>query len=98
MDEVKQKRWASAFWNGDFYLIETWSGYRRSGLDPKGKQHTLEPGASVTGGTRPWQPGDRAPPGSRVGANGIYGRPNSTGGWNIEIPANGARPHESLHY
>lgn len=47
MDEVKEKKWASALWNGDFYLIETWSGYRASGRDPKGKQHTLEPSASV---------------------------------------------------
>jgi len=54
---------------------------------------------TLTGGTRPWQPGDRAPPGSRVGANGIFGRPtNSSGGKSIDIPANGDKPHETLHY
>lgn len=47
MNEVKEKKWASALWNGDFYLIETWSGYRRAALDPKGKQYTLESNASV---------------------------------------------------
>jgi len=47
MDKVKERKWASALWNGDFYLIETWTGYRSSGRDPKGKQHMLEPGASL---------------------------------------------------
>lgn len=54
---------------------------------------------TLTGGTRPQQPGDRAPPGSQVGANGIFGRPiNSSGGKSIDIPANGDKPHETLHY
>ena len=49
---------------------------------------------TLTGGTRPWQPGDSAPPG-----NGIFGRPqNSSGGQSIDIPANGDKPHETLHY
>jgi RHS repeat-associated protein len=53
----------------------------------------------LTGGARPWQPGDKAPPGSLIGANGIFGRPkNSSGGQSIDIPANGSRPHETLHY
>lgn len=53
----------------------------------------------LTGGTRPWQPGDKAPPGSRVGKNGIFGRsPNSSGGKSIDIPPNGNKPHETLHY
>ncbi|GAA6140405.1 RHS repeat-associated core domain-containing protein [Hydrogenophaga sp. 5NK40-0174] len=53
----------------------------------------------LSGGVRPWQPGDRAPPGSLVGANGIFGRPtNSSGGASIDIPANGSKPHETLHY
>jgi RHS repeat-associated protein len=52
----------------------------------------------LTGGTRPWQPGDKAPPGSLVGPNGIFGRPNSSGGRSIDIPANGSKPHETLHY
>jgi filamentous hemagglutinin len=54
---------------------------------------------TLTGGTRPWQPGDKAPPGSQVGQNGIFGRPqNSSGGKSIDIPANGDKPHETLHY
>ncbi len=53
----------------------------------------------LTGGTRPWRPGDKAPPGSQVGENGIFGRPvNSSGGKTIDIPQNGEKPHESLHY
>ena len=53
----------------------------------------------LTGGARPWRPGDKAPPGSLVGDNGIFGRPsNSGGGQSIGIPANGSRPHETLHY
>jgi len=47
MNEVKEQRWASTYWNGDFYLIETWSGYRGSGRDLSGKQHTLGPEASA---------------------------------------------------
>jgi filamentous hemagglutinin len=54
---------------------------------------------TLTGGTRPREPGDKAPPGSLVGPNGIFGRPeNSTGGQSIDIPANGDKPHETLHY
>ena len=53
----------------------------------------------LTGGSRPQQAGDRAPPGSLVGSNGIFGRPaNSGGGQSIDIPANGNKPHETLHY
>lgn len=53
----------------------------------------------LTGGVRPWQPGDKAPPGSLVGGNGIFGRPkNSSGGQSIDIPAKGTKPHETLHY
>ena len=53
----------------------------------------------LTGGTRPQRPGDSAPPGSQVGTNGIFGRPqNSSGGKSIDIPANGGKPHETLHY
>lgn len=54
---------------------------------------------TLTGGTRPRQPGDKAPPGCLVGPNGIFGRPeNSTGGKSIDIPGNGKKPHETLHY
>ena len=53
----------------------------------------------LTGGVRPWQPGDKAPPGSVVGDNGVFGRPgNRSGGKSIDIPAKGNRPHETLHY
>ncbi|MBV7544645.1 RHS repeat domain-containing protein, partial [Acidovorax sp. sic0104] len=53
----------------------------------------------LTGGARPWRPGDKAPPGSLIGENGIFGRPtNSGGGQSIDIPANGKKPHETLHY
>ncbi|MET0267511.1 MAG: RHS repeat-associated core domain-containing protein [Duganella sp.] len=54
---------------------------------------------TLTGGYRPRQPGDKAPPGSLVGPNGIFGRPeNSGGGKSIDIPGNGNKPHETLHY
>ncbi|WP_235570089.1 RHS repeat-associated core domain-containing protein [Lysobacter sp. Root916] len=54
---------------------------------------------TLTGGVRPWAPGDKAPPGSMVGENGVFGRPvNSSGGKSIDIPANGDKPHETLHY
>lgn len=85
----------------------------RAGLGKSGKKHTSGPLApenggtgdfqkdldTLTGGTRPWQAGDSAPPGSLVGSNGIFGRPsNSSGGSSIDIPANGSKPHETLHY
>lgn len=47
MDEVKQKKWASALMNDDYYFIETYSGYRRSGADPLGKRHTLASNAAT---------------------------------------------------
>jgi hypothetical protein len=53
----------------------------------------------LTGGVRPAQPDDNRPPGSLVGENGIFGRPsNSSGGSSIDIPGNGSKPHETLHY
>jgi len=53
----------------------------------------------LAGGVQPWSPGDKAPPGSLVGQNGIFGRPNnSSGGQSIDIPAQGKKPHETLHY
>jgi len=85
----------------------------RAGMGKGGKKHTSGPLTpanggtgdfgkdldALTGGTRPWQPGDSAPPGSLVGPNGIFGRPsNSSGGSSIDIPANGTKPHETLHY
>jgi hypothetical protein len=45
-DIVKKKSWASAYFNGDFYCIDTNSGYRNCMRDPQGKQHLLPPSAS----------------------------------------------------
>ncbi len=85
----------------------------RAGPNKSGKKHTSGPltpengGAgdyetdleTLTGGTRLAGEGDSAPPGSQVGENGIFGRPeNSTGGASIDIPAKGDKPHETLHY
>ncbi|MBY5969685.1 RHS repeat-associated core domain-containing protein [Halomonas denitrificans] len=85
----------------------------KAGSNKSGKRHTSGPlleehGGTgnfgedlevLTGGTRPRQQGDSAPPGSLVGENGIFGRPkNSEGGSSIDIPANGGKPHETLHY
>ncbi|MEI8603207.1 RHS repeat-associated core domain-containing protein [Shewanella sp. PP-Sp27a-2] len=54
---------------------------------------------TLTGGTQPAGLGDSAPPSSQIGENGIFGRPeNSSGGSSIDIPANGDKPHETLHY
>jgi hypothetical protein len=47
MNDVTEKKWASALFNGDFYLIETYSGYRGSSRDENGKQHTLDPNADA---------------------------------------------------
>ena len=52
----------------------------------------------LAGETRPAGPGDKAPPNAQVGQNGVFGRPNSKGGNSIDIPANGEKPHEVLHY
>lgn len=46
MNEVVRKYWAEAWSNGDFFLIETSSGYRSTQTDPKGKKHFLTPNAS----------------------------------------------------
>jgi RHS repeat-associated protein len=85
----------------------------RAGLNKSGNKHTSGPLAQENGGNgdflhdldvlagpvRPQRAGDRAPPGSLVGDNGVFGRPaNKTGGSSIDIPANGAKPHETLHY
>ncbi|MEJ2416551.1 MAG: RHS repeat-associated core domain-containing protein [Exilibacterium sp.] len=54
---------------------------------------------TLTGGTREAGEGDSAPPGAQIGENGIFGRSeNSSGGSSIDIPANGDKPHETLHY
>lgn len=85
----------------------------RAGPNKSGKRHTSGPLLPEHGGTgdfekdletlagsvRPWRPGDSAPPGTLVGENGVYGRPGTeTKGPRIEIPGNGEKPHEGLHY
>ena len=53
---------------------------------------------TLAGETRPAGPGDNAPSGAQIGTNGVFGRENSSGGRSIDIPANGDKPHETLHY
>lgn len=54
---------------------------------------------TLAGNTRPAVRGDSAPPGAQIGENGVFGRQtNSSGGRSIDIPANGDKPHETLHY
>ncbi|HGM7301878.1 TPA: RHS repeat-associated core domain-containing protein [Stenotrophomonas maltophilia] len=54
---------------------------------------------ALAGDTRPAVRGDSAPPGAQIGENGVSGRQtNSSGGKSIDIPANGDKPHETLHY
>jgi len=44
MNDVTRGRWAFALWNGDFYILETYSGYRGANRrDPNGAQHFLAP-------------------------------------------------------
>lgn len=43
---IKKQAWASAKFNGDFYCIETCSGYRNCRRDSQGKQHLLPPDAN----------------------------------------------------
>lgn len=47
MNEPQKTRWAEAKRNDDFYLIETWSGYRSYRRDPLAKQHFLALTASA---------------------------------------------------
>jgi RHS repeat-associated protein len=55
---------------------------------------------TLTGGDHGPAPGDSAyPPGTRIGSNGIALRPpRGDSGARIDIPANGTKPHETLHY
>ncbi len=88
-------------------------GDSRAGPNKSGNRHTSGPLTSengstgdfetdletLAGETRPAGPGDSAPAGSLIGENGVFGRPeNSSGGASIDIPANGDKPHETLHY
>ena len=60
---------------------------------------TSESPLRENGGTRESGEGDSAPPGVQIGENGIFGRPkNSNEDQSIDIPANGDKPHETLHY
>ena len=54
----------------------------------------------LTGGQSSPAPADsNYPPGTLIGPNGIAYRPGSNGsGARIDIPANGSKPHETLHY
>lgn len=54
----------------------------------------------LTGGdSSPAPESSRLPEGSRVGENGvIYRPPRGNSGPRIDIPANGKKPHETLHY
>ncbi len=88
-------------------------GDSRAGPNKSGNRHTSGPLTTenggtgnyaedleiLTGGTTLAGTGDSAPPGSAIEANGIFGRENnSSGGASIDIPANGDKPHETLHY
>lgn len=48
MNNVRRKYWANAMENGDFFCIETHSGYRSTSRDPKGAHHLLQPDTSDT--------------------------------------------------
>ena len=54
----------------------------------------------LTGGTgQKFPEGNNRPPGSLIGDNGIWIRPGQNGnGPRIEIPENGSKPPETLHY
>ena len=65
-------------------------------LGGKNYQEDLD---ELAGPTRPATENDRAPLGSSVGENGVFGRRSKDdNGWSIDIPANGDKPHETLHY
>jgi len=56
--------------------------------------------STLTGGkSGPAPAGSTYPPGTQVGDNGVVLRPaRGNSGPRIDIPANGAKPHETLHY
>ena len=55
---------------------------------------------TLTGGKfGPAPEGSRLPEGAQVGENGVIYRPGNAGsGPRIDVPANGEKPHETLHY
>lgn len=76
---------------------------RMSGpLDPdRGGTGNADDDFGVLGGPNAGPPpdGSTLPPGSRVAPNGVQIRPGSRGaGPRIDIPANGTKPPETLHY
>jgi RHS repeat-associated protein len=50
------------------------------------------------GKSGPAPEGSKYPPGTQVGENGVALRPEGKTGPRIDIPANGEKPHETLHY
>jgi filamentous hemagglutinin len=54
----------------------------------------------LTGGkSAPAPTGGSYPPGTQVGENGVVIRPGKgNSGPRIDIPSNGSKPHETLHY
>jgi hypothetical protein len=53
----------------------------------------------LRGKTGPAPVGSNYPPGTQVGDNGIRLRPaRGNSGPRIDIPVNGGKPHETLHY
>jgi len=53
---------------------------------------------TLAGEVRPTVEADHAPLGAFIGQNGIFGREKADGGYRIDIPRNGGKPHETLHY
>ncbi len=84
----------------------------RAGLTKNGKRHTSGPMTPENGGTGDAgkdfdkltggnnQPaGGTYPPGTLIGPNGVVLRPGQKGsGPRIDIPGNGSKPPETLHY
>jgi RHS repeat-associated protein len=83
-----------------------------AGLTKNGKRHTSGPMTPENGGTgdaskdfdkltggRSQPAGGTYPPGTLVGPNGVVLRPGQKGsGPRIDIPGNGSKPPETLHY
>jgi RHS repeat-associated protein len=65
-----------------------------------GSGNAQEDFGTLTGGNSgPAPEGSTLPPGSQVGTNGVILRPGTeTSGPRIDIPKNGEKPHETLHY
>ncbi|WP_197433909.1 RHS repeat-associated core domain-containing protein [Agrobacterium vitis] len=75
--------------------------YNSGPLDPqKGGTGNIDKDFDMlTGGRSKTPEGGRYPSGTQIGENGISKRPGQAGeGGRIDIPANGSKPHETLHY